>query len=180
MSDLSRDKMENGYDFILNLLLLSKNFMFDVLSYCAYSWRFVWIFKIDVTVSESDSGNERWWSFCYAKCLVRSICKELWCYYYQLHRNTHQLCSDVLYVPCQCVSTRVSSTQPNHIISLYFAPKKVKMFLIIRKFLSPVPLGRQPQGSIELFFLSLRPFLFQVQQKTASLILQYNNIIIFQ
>ena len=86
---------------------------------------------------------------------------------------------NVLYVLCQCVSTR-SSTQQNHIISLYFSPKKVKMFLIIRKFLSPVPLGRQPQGSIELFFLSLRPFLFQVEQKTASLILQYNNIIIFQ
>lgn len=46
---------------------------------------------------------------------------------------------------CQCVSVR-NSTQQNHIIRLYFSSKRVcKCSLIIRKFLSPVPLGRHPQ-----------------------------------
>ena len=82
---------------------------------------------------------------------------------------------------CQCVSVR-NSTQQNHIIRLYFSSKRVQMFPdnpeVSLSGSSWPP--SSAQGSIELFFLSLRSFLFQVEQKTASLILHYNNIIIFQ
>ena len=76
------------------------------------------------------TSNAIWWSCCYAKCFIRSISKELWCYYNQLlHNNIHQLCWCTLcpLVRCQCVSVR-NSTQQNHIILFLFFQKKVQMF----------------------------------------------------
>ena len=114
------------------------------------------------------SCNEIWWSCCYAKCFIPSISKELWCYYYQLHHNnTHKLFCTLC--PGGYVSVSVYAIVLNKITSsvFIFLPKECKCSLIIRKFHSPVPLGRHPQlrEVSSCFSCHYGPFYFKLSKK---------------